>query len=161
MAASCASLRQKALVPLLSFTFAAWIISLGGLGSMQYLCVDPAITFSNTAANAGWLAGVSGPSPMINTCTALYAYYWMMVALEFAVIMGLAYTLVGGCMAQMRVSWYYQSGLEMHTARGTAVGFIVTAVLDLCLILLIGASEGNAEGCGAGGKRAAPNADRV
>jgi hypothetical protein len=37
-------------------------ISLGGLGSMQYLCVDPAVTFSNTAANAGWLAGVRGAS---------------------------------------------------------------------------------------------------
>jgi hypothetical protein len=52
----------------------------------------------------------------------------------------------------------------MHTARGTAVGFIVTAVLDLCLIALIGSGEGNAEGCDAAGGKGATGgraADRV
>jgi hypothetical protein len=55
-----------------------------------------------------------------------------MVAFEFAVITGLAYTIVGGCMAKMRLAWlsilavvtvlYIQGADTFLTASGAKVG---------------------------------------
>ena len=47
-------------------------------------------------------AGFSAPHM---TCTSLYAYYWMMVAFEFAVLCGLALAAAGHGIACMRLAW--------------------------------------------------------
>ncbi|KAI8462350.1 MAG: hypothetical protein J3K34DRAFT_191904 [Monoraphidium minutum] len=156
---ACAS---KATLPIVALTFLTWAVALGGLGSLQAVCVEP---YSNT----GHLSGIRGFSPVPLNCTRLFSYYWFVIALQFIVVCGLALTIVGGRIKAMRLAWtgllavatvlciqssdsflavtevqHYQSGLEQHTSRATAAGFIMTAILNFLLIFTVGA-EGDAE----------------
>jgi hypothetical protein len=54
----------------------------------------------------------------------------------------------------------YQSGLEMHTANATAAGFIMTALFDLVLLMVIGTTDAEA-GCTASKQAGADGAARV
>lgn len=104
-----------------------------------------------------------GFSASVTSCPKLFAYYWMHVAFEFAILSGLALALAAGTVSKARLAFagllavatalyiqgadaflgavqvrHYAAGYEYYTSMATAAGWVLVSFFNLLLIVVLG-----------------------
>ncbi|KAG2483059.1 hypothetical protein HYH03_018042 [Edaphochlamys debaryana] len=137
---------------LTALCFCTWAVSLAGIASIQDKC-EPSW--------GDWLVQFNGFSYNL-PCSQLFRYYWFIVSLQFALIVGLGVAAAGGMYSKTRLSWLglfsvvtllyismsdtflsvqYVSddqGSIKNRVRTMIAGSIMTATVDCMLLFALG-----------------------
>ncbi|KAG2443615.1 hypothetical protein HXX76_001966 [Chlamydomonas incerta] len=143
-----------------ALAFATWAVSLAGIASVQDECTPEWSNMIGLRVN-GFSTGLA--------CYSFFRYYWFIVSLEFALIVGVAGVLATGAYAKFRNSLlglicvatllYIQmsdatltldsltaeaGGQVKNRVRTWIAGSIMTATINCFLIIALGMTESDA-----------------
>ncbi|PNW73969.1 hypothetical protein CHLRE_13g580000v5 [Chlamydomonas reinhardtii] len=144
-----------------ALAFCTWAVSLAGLASVQEQCTPDWSDMIGVRVN-GFSTGLA--------CYTFFRYYWFIVSLEFALIVGVAGVLATGAYAKFRNSFlglicvatllYIQmsdatltldsltaesGGQLKNRVRTWIAGSIMTAAVNCFLIIALGMTEAQVE----------------
>lgn len=157
---------NNALLLALVLVFCTWAVYLGGLASMQAQCnTSKTPDLIHGTENLG---GIRGFSATVLSCATLFRYYWFIMAWQFFIIFACAFCLVTHLYQITRMAWMgmflIATILFMHTsdtflaatdstayadeyslarARTTAAGAIMTATVNVIIVIIIGLDVGS------------------